>query len=183
LEVRKKLDAEHAITLKQAEQIQQLQTRVAAQRREYQPAGQIDKQREKKLKVLEDRLEHATTRFHESDTQNRKLRDNVSQLERERQLSAAEHDKLLRKYEKQEVALNMMEEKFRTATAARDAAQADIAALSQQFEREKDKWQTEMRQMQSFIENERRVCESFHTTLTRPCRSESWWKVDAGIAL
>jgi len=40
----------------------------------------------------------------------------------------------------------------------RDAALSDLQTLAGQFEREKEKWQAEMRQMQSFVDGERRVC-------------------------
>lgn len=101
----------------------------------------------KQIRILENRLDKANQKFNEAIAKNKKLRENIDSLRRERVI----FDNIYRKLEKElhskrEKMANIIEE-ANTAYEQRDIAQEELATLIQQAEREKIEFENGLKQV------------------------------------
>jgi chromosome segregation ATPase len=102
---------------------------------------------QKQIRILENRLDKANQKFNEAIAKNKKLRENIDSLRRERVI----FDNIYRKLEKElhskrERMANIIET-ANTAYEQRDIAQEELATLIQQAEREKIEFENGLKQV------------------------------------
>lgn len=111
----------------------------------------------KQIRILENRLDHAMHKFNDSITANRTLREQIDTLRRERVV----FDDIYRKLEnellqkKNEMA-NIIDQ-ANSAYEARDSAQAQMASLKQQADKEHAEFEREWKELGKLIENDKRM--------------------------
>lgn len=120
---------------------------------------------QKQIRILENRLDHAMTKFNDSITANRSLREQIDTLRRERVV----FDDIYRKLEnellqkKREMA-NIIDQ-ANSAYEARDSAQAQMASLKQQADKEHAEFEREWKELGKLIEHDKRMKEFMKTKL------------------
>merc|ERR1719235_343069 len=113
----------------------------------------------KQIRILEDRLNAGLQKFNIAIAANKKLRDEIDTLRRER----AVFDDIYRKLEielqqkKKEMA-NIIEQ-ANAAYEARDQAQAQMATLKQQADKEHQEFEKEWKELGRLIENDKKMKE------------------------
>lgn len=141
-------------------EIKEMQNAISEQRKKMggsMAQGENDVQIQRQVKVLEDRLEKAQQRQNEVEAHNRKLRQSIDDLRRER----LTHDEVYRKLEKEledkKRDMGRIIESSNRSYEARDNALAEMASLKSQAEREEQAFVSEWRELGRLIEHDRRV--------------------------
>lgn len=120
---------------------------------------------QKQIRILENRLDHAMHKFNNAITANRSLREQIDTLRRERVV----FDDIYRKLEnellqkKNEMA-NIIDQ-ANSAYEARDSAQAQMASLKQQADKEHAEFEKEWKELGKLIENDKRMKEFMKSKL------------------
>jgi len=114
---------------------------------------------QKQIRILENRLDHGMHKFNDAITANRSLREQIDTLRRERvvfdDIYRKLNDELLQK--KNEMA-NIIDQ-ANSAYEARDSAQAQMASLKQQADKEHAEFEKEWKELGKLIENDKRMKE------------------------
>mmetsp|Transcript_84477 Transcript_84477/g.196398 ORF Transcript_84477/g.196398 Transcript_84477/m.196398 type:complete len:550 (+) Transcript_84477:82-1731(+) len=114
---------------------------------------------QKQIRILENRLDHAMHKFNDAITANRSLREQIDTLRRERvvfdDISKKLQDELLQK--KKEMA-NIIDQ-ANSAYEARDSAQAQMASLKQQADKEHAEFEKEWKELAKLIKNDTQMKE------------------------
>merc|ERR1740127_109179 len=114
---------------------------------------------QKQIRVLENRLDKALQKFNESIEANRGLREQIDTLRRERVVFDDIYKKLeLELHSKKKEMANIIEQ-ANAAYEARDSAQAQMAALKQQADKEHAEFEKEWRELGRLIENDKKMKE------------------------
>eukprot|EP00937_MAST-01D_sp_MAST-1D-sp2_P006080 g6080.t1 len=142
------------------DQIQLLKQKLLYQRKHM---GGINAAREnqhmiqKQIRILENRLDKALVKFNESLAHNKKLRETIDNLRRERVV----FDNIYRKLEKdlhdKKRQMANIIELSNLAYEQRDASQMEVAAIEQQNRKEQEEFEHEMVQLGAKIESQKRA--------------------------
>lgn len=144
------IEEEEESQVKMNEDIQTLQNDIIDKKRKQKGANGTHErhaQFQKQIRILENRLDKANQKFNEAIAKNKKLRENIDSLRRERVI----FDNIYRKLEKElhskrEKMANIIET-ANTAYEQRDIAQEELATLIQQAEREKLEFENGLKQV------------------------------------
>jgi len=120
----------------------------------------------KQIRVLENRLDQGLIKFNESVTANRDLREQIDTLRRERVVFDDIYRKLENELQQKKREMANIIEQANAAYEARDSAQAQMASLKQQADKEHAEFEKEWRELGRLIENDKRMKE-FMRTKTR----------------
>lgn len=114
---------------------------------------------QKQIRILENRLDKALQKFNMAIAANRTLREQIDTLRRERVVFDDIYQKLAKELvlKKQEMASII--EQANAAYEARDSAQAQMAALKQQADKEHAEFEKEWRELGRLIENDKKMKE------------------------
>lgn len=173
-----RIESEAALSQQIQEELDEAGSRIAELRQEFAQAGgrtaDLDSDRvlNKQIRVLENRLDKGLQKFNESIAANRVLREQIDTLRRERIV----FDDIYRKLEsvlhaKKREMVSIIEQ-ANAAYEARDTAQAQMAALKQQADKEHAEFEKEWRELGRLIENDKRMKE-FMRTKVRNIKEES----------
>lgn len=114
----------------------------------------------KQIKVLENRLDKALTKFNEALSHNKVLRGEIDDLRRERRVFEQIYKKLERAlHEKKREMVNVIEIS-NIAYEARDQAQNEIAALRAQADKEQGAFEAEWRELGKVLEAEKKTSDA-----------------------
>jgi chromosome segregation ATPase len=148
--IKEMIDEEGESQLKMQEDIKTLQKYIHEKKKMQKGANGTHErhaQFQKQIRILENRLDKANQKFNEAIAKNKKLRESIDSLRRERVI----FDNIYRKLEKE---LHSKREKMakiiETANLAyehRDIAQEELATLIQQAEREKIEFENGLKQV------------------------------------
>merc|ERR1719243_373297 len=127
---------------------------------------------QKQIKTLENRLDRALQKFNEAIADNRGLRDQIDALRRERVVFDDIYRKLENELQQKKKEMANIIEQANAAYEARDSAQAQMAALKQQADKEHSEFEKEWRELGRLIENDKRMKE-FMRTKVRDGKQES----------
>lgn len=97
----------------------------------------------KQIKVLENRLDKALVKFNEALAQNKRLRDMIENLRRERVVFDQIYKKLERELQHKKKEITGIVEISNIAYEARDQAQTEMSALRAQADREQSAFEAE----------------------------------------
>merc|ERR1712151_1384965 len=114
---------------------------------------------QKQIRVLENRLDKALQTFNEAIAANRKLREEIDLLRRERLVFDDIYRKLENELGQKKKEMANIIEQANAAYEARDSAQAQMAALKQQADKEHSEVEKEWRELGRLIENDKRMKE------------------------
>jgi len=114
---------------------------------------------QKQIRVLENRLDKALQKFNESIEANRLLRENIDTLRRERVVFDDIYKKLENELHSKKKEMANIIEQANAAYEARDSAQAQMAALKQQADKEHAEFEKEWRELGKLIENDKKMKE------------------------
>merc|ERR1712066_933330 len=118
----------------------------------------------------------AVQKFNEAITSNRTLRDQIDTLRRERVVFDDIYRKLENELAQKKKEMANIIEQANAAYEARDSAQAQMAALKQQADKEHSEFEKEWRELGRLIENDKRMKEFMRAKVRGP---ENNTKVDA----
>ena len=156
-------EAERATKLD--EQTELIQTRLAQIRSEMAKRGgknavkEIETGIQKNIGILENRLNTALQKFNETITANKELRVHIDGLRRERQVFDGIYKKLEAELAGKKREMANIIEQANAAYEARDQAQAQMAALKQQADKEHAEFEKEWRELGRLIENDKKMKE------------------------
>merc|ERR1712228_916274 len=114
---------------------------------------------QKQIRVLENRLDKGLQTFNEAIAANRKLREEIDLLRRERLVFDDIYRKLENELAQKKKEMANIIEQANAAYEARDSAQAQMAALKQQADKEHSEFEKEWREFGRLIENDKRMKE------------------------
>eukprot|EP00929_Paragymnodinium_shiwhaense_P124453 TRINITY_DN99_c0_g2_i1.p1 TRINITY_DN99_c0_g2~~TRINITY_DN99_c0_g2_i1.p1 ORF type:complete len:568 (-),score=251.93 TRINITY_DN99_c0_g2_i1:30-1670(-) len=114
---------------------------------------------QKQIRVLENRLDKALQKFNEAIAANKKLREQIDTLRRERLVFDDIYKKLENELKMKKMEMASIIEQANAAYEARDAAQAQMAALKQQADKEHSEFEKEWRELGRLIESDKRMKE------------------------
>jgi hypothetical protein len=114
---------------------------------------------QKQIRILENRLDKALQKFNESIEANRLLREQIDTLRRERVVFDDIYKKLDNELHSKKKEMANIIEQANAAYEARDSAQAQMAALKQQADKEHAEFEKEWRELGKLIENDKKMKE------------------------
>jgi chromosome segregation ATPase len=114
---------------------------------------------QKQIRVLENRLDKALQKFNEAIEANRALREQIDTLRRERVVFDDIYKKLENELHSKKKEMANIIEQANAAYEARDSAQAQMAALKQQADKEHAEFEKEWRELGKLIENDKKMKE------------------------
>jgi len=110
----------------------------------------------KQIKILENRLDKALVKFNEALAHNKQLRETIDNLRRERVVFDGIYKKLEKELQEKKKEIASIVEMANIAYEARDQAQAEMAALKAQAEKEEASFETEWKDLTRMIEEDRK---------------------------
>jgi len=113
----------------------------------------------KQVKVLENRLDKALVNFNEALANNKRLRDEIDSLRRERVVFDNIYKKMERELTEKKKEMANIIEVANIGFEARDQAQNEIAALKAQADKEQAAFEGEMRELAKLLEADRKAQE------------------------
>merc|ERR1711977_221678 len=113
----------------------------------------------KQIRILEDRLNAGLQKFNIAIAANKKLRDEIDTLRRERAVFDDIYKKLENELHSKKKEMANIIEQANAAYEARDSAQAQMAALRQQADKEHAEFEKEWRELGKLIENDKKMKE------------------------
>lgn len=114
---------------------------------------------QKQIRVLENRLDKALQKFNEAIAANRSLREQIDTLRRERVVFDDIYRKLENELQQKKKEMANIIEQANAAYEARDQAQAQMAALKQQADREHVEFEKEWKELGKLIQNDKKMKE------------------------
>jgi len=118
---------------------------------------------QKQIRILENRLDKGLQKFNESIAANRSLREQIDTLRRERVVFDDIYRKLENELQQKKKEMANIIEQANAAYQARDSAQAQMASLKQQADKEHAEFEKEWRELGRLIENDKRMKEFMKT--------------------
>merc|ERR1719277_314233 len=112
---------------------------------------------QKQIRILENRLDKALQKFNEAIAANRVLREQIDTLRRERVVFDDIYRKLENELQQKKQEMAHIIEQANAAYEARDQAQAQMAALKQQADREHAEFEKEWRELGKLIQNDKKM--------------------------
>merc|ERR1712084_17207 len=114
---------------------------------------------QKQIRILENLLDKGLQKFNEAIEANRTLREQIDTLRRERVVFEDIYRKLENELHAKKKEMANIIEQANAAHEARDSAQAQMAALKQQADKEHAEFEKEWRELGRLIENDKRMKE------------------------
>merc|ERR1719386_310644 len=114
---------------------------------------------QKQIRILENRLDKALQKFNEAIEANRALREQIDTLRRERVVFDDIYKKLENELHSKKKEMANIIEQANAAYEARDSAQAQMAALKQQADKEHAEFEKEWRELGKLIDNDKKMKE------------------------
>ena len=111
----------------------------------------------KQLRILENRLDKANQKFNEAIARNKKLRELIDNLRRERVIFDNIYQKLEKELHDRRKEMANIIEAANSAYEDRDRAQDQLASLKQQAEREQVEFEKEWRELNALIEKDKKM--------------------------
>ncbi|KAL1504879.1 hypothetical protein AB1Y20_008649 [Prymnesium parvum] len=111
----------------------------------------------KQIQILENRLDKALKKYNEALANNKRLRENIDNLRRERLVFDQIYKKLEKELAEKKKEMARIIEISNKAYEARDAAQAEMAALKQQADKEQQEFEQEWKELGKMIEQDRKM--------------------------
>jgi len=173
-----KIEGEAALSQQIQVQLDEAGRTIAQLREEMAKAGGLtasmdsDKVVNKQIRILENRLDKGLQKFNESIAANRVLREQIDTLRRERIVFDDIYRKLESELHAKKKEMADIITQANAAYEARDTAQAQMAALKQQADKEHAEFEKEWRELGRLIENDKRMKE-FMRTKVRGIKEES----------
>lgn len=152
-------------TLKQlVQQIETTNRRISTIREERSRQGGVSASTEsskvkKQIRTLENRLDQGLQKFNEAIAANKSLRDHIDTLRRERVVFDTIYRKHQQELQQRKDEMVTVIEQANAAYEARDTAQAQMAALQQQADREQAEFEKEWRELGRLIDNDKKMKE------------------------
>merc|ERR1719287_347487 len=133
---------------------------------------------QKQIRILENRLDKALQKFNEAIEANRALREQIDTLRRERVVFDDIYKKLENELHSKKKEMANIIEQANAAYEARDSAQAQMAALKQQADKEHAEFEKEWRELGKLIENDKKMKEFMRQKVRN--RAEETKTADSG---
>ena len=111
----------------------------------------------KQIAILENRLDKALKKYNEALAHNKKLRENIDNLRRERLVFDQIYKKLEKELAEKKKEMARIIEISNKAYEARDAAQQEMAALKHQADKEQVEFEKEWKELGKMIEQDRKM--------------------------
>jgi len=111
----------------------------------------------KQIQILENRLDKALKRYNEALANNKRLRQNIDNLRRERLVFDQIYRKLEKELAEKKKEMARIIEISNKAYEARDAAQSEMAALKAQADKEQEDFEREWKELGKMIEQDRKM--------------------------
>lgn len=111
----------------------------------------------KQVRILENRLDHALVRFNEALSVNKRLREEIDHLRRERVVFDNINNKLGKELHEKKKEMALIIEQSNIAYEARDQAHSEMALLKAQADKEQSVFEVEWRELGKILERDRRL--------------------------
>jgi len=111
----------------------------------------------KQIQILENRLDKALKRYNEALANNKRLRENIDNLRRERLVFDQIYRKLEKELAEKKKEMARIIEISNKAYEARDAAQSEMSALKSQADKEQEDFEREWKELGKMIEQDRKM--------------------------
>merc|ERR1711990_99021 len=111
----------------------------------------------KQIQILENRLDKALKKYNEALAHNKRLRENIDNLRRERLVFDQIYKKLEKELAEKKKEMARIIEVSNKAYEARDAAQSEMAALKAQADKEQQEFEAEWKELGKMIEQDRKM--------------------------
>ena len=143
-------------------QIADMNQKIMEQRRQMggvNAARENNQQTQRQIKILENRLEKALVKYNEALGKNKKLKEQIDSLRRERLVFDQIYVKLQRELQEKKKEMAEIIEKSNTAYEARDAALQELTILQNQADKEQAAFESEWRELGKLIDEDKKMKE------------------------
>jgi hypothetical protein len=143
-------------------EVETMRSRVETQRKKMgglDAAQRANNQIQKKIKMLETKLDKSLCRFNEAKSHNKTLRLTIDNLRKERAVFAEVYRKLEKDLDAKKADMGVIVEESDRAYEARDRAVAEMAKLKMQADKEQASFENEWRELGKLIEHDRKMKE------------------------
>merc|ERR1719155_176697 len=113
----------------------------------------------KQIRVLENRLDKSLQKFNEAVAYNKEQRESIDGMRRERVVFDSIYKKLEQELQQKKKEMANIIEQANAAYEARDQAQAQMASLKQQADKEHQEFEREWKELGRLIENDKKMKE------------------------
>jgi chromosome segregation ATPase len=120
-------------------------------------ARENNQQVQKKIRILENRLDKALVKFNEALAHNKSLRQEIDNLRRERVVFDGIYKRLEKELHEKKLKMAQIIEIANAAAQARDSAQNEMVQLKQQADKEQQHFEVEWSQLGRLIEKDRQM--------------------------
>ena len=120
---------------------------------------EVDRSVQKQIRVLENRLDKALVKFNEALAYNKKLREEIDNLRRERVIFDQINAKLAKELHEKKKEMAQIIEISNIAYEARDQAQNEMSLLKAHADKEQAQFEQEWRELGRVLEQDRRLKE------------------------
>merc|ERR1719460_2214482 len=111
----------------------------------------------KQIQILENRLDKALKKYNEALANNKRLRESIDNLRRERLVFDQIYRKLEKELAEKKKEMARIIEISNKAYEARDAAQSEMSALKAQADKEQEDFEQEWKELGKMIEQDRKM--------------------------
>eukprot|EP00930_Biecheleria_cincta_P046535 TRINITY_DN3209_c0_g2_i1.p1 TRINITY_DN3209_c0_g2~~TRINITY_DN3209_c0_g2_i1.p1 ORF type:complete len:536 (+),score=166.49 TRINITY_DN3209_c0_g2_i1:39-1646(+) len=168
-----RLEAETAEEASLQDRLDQTQKMIFELREQMAKSGGVnaaldnDKAVMKQIRILENRLDQSLQKFNTAIANNKSLRDDIDKLRRERGVFNQIYKKLENELSAKKKEMANIIEQANAAYEARDSAQAQMASLKQQADKEHAEFEKEWKELGRLIESDKRMKEFMRNKATQ----------------
>ena len=120
-------------------------------------ARENNQQTQRQIKILENRLEKALVKYNEALGKNKKLKEQIDSLRRERLVFDQIYKKLEKELEEKKREMANIIEVSNSAYEARDAALQELTILQNQADKEQAAFESEWRELGKMIDEDKKM--------------------------
>ena len=156
----RKIETEKRCVGELDKQIADMNQRIMEQRRQMggvNAARENNQQTQRQIKILENRLEKALVKYNEALGKNKKLKEQIDSLRRERLVFDQIYKKLENKLEEKKREMANIIEVSNSAYEARDAALQELTILQNQADKEQAAFESEWRELGKMIDEDKKM--------------------------
>ncbi|QDZ25392.1 outer dynein arm protein 1 [Chloropicon primus] len=156
----RKIETEKRRVSELDKQIAEMNQRIMEQRRQMggvNAARENNQQTQRQIKILENRLEKALVKYNEALGKNKKLKEQIDSLRRERLVFDQIYKKLEKELEEKKREMANIIEVSNSAYEARDAALQELTILQNQADKEQAAFESEWRELGKMIDEDKKM--------------------------
>eukprot|EP00002_Diphylleia_rotans_P009206 TRINITY_DN1924_c0_g3_i4.p1 TRINITY_DN1924_c0_g3~~TRINITY_DN1924_c0_g3_i4.p1 ORF type:complete len:580 (+),score=117.59 TRINITY_DN1924_c0_g3_i4:63-1802(+) len=161
--MRRKCDEQEAAHQTLLQETREMETKVADEQRIATDLRQRNKHVEKRtVQALEDKIDTLKRQYEKNQLENENLKETLQNVNTENRKITANVERTLQEIQQLSREKESFIERLATISSAYQMSEQELVGMYKHFETEKDRWCEEMKALQKYVENDRKVKELIH---------------------